>query len=110
MAVTDRTVVQFSNEVIRPACDCLGSLLMAIERGAEQYQNKVTGDGVRTIGQVLTEAADDTMGDGAASDGRGVITAQDVRTVIAECAALRAWAQGRPGLLDLLYKVGVNIR
>lgn len=109
MAVTDPTTIKFANEVVRGIADKLGTILLWTQYAKDERDNKMTADGVTSIGALLTAAGTDELDDGAATDGRGVITAADVLALITAMGYLQSWVAGQSGMEELAYKVGVNI-
>jgi len=73
--ITNAQAITFSNEQIRPAANSLAQLYYEAKRVSQQW----TALGMSSL---ITNSVDDTMIDGAATDGRPLIDGADVNNIV----------------------------
>ena len=98
--ITNPTVIDFSNTFVRPMADRLigqdATMATELSRWFATISPLIAGN-----------VGTDPIADGAAEDGRTVITKADVENVMTQVTAINTQVNG-PGVKDVLVKPSVN--
>jgi len=101
MAITNLVAIKFSNEQLRPMADLLGQTYHSAKKLLDTW--------AAIDGATLFPKTADVIEDGAAGDGRVVITGNMVNAIITNLQALVTDFEATGGVkLAAILKVGVN--